>query len=245
MLCVLHAGHPLRCWTAVCRAAGAPFAAHLPGGRHHLSGSVVTVGHATRGDCMGRARRARKIAATAAYGGGGLAAGIGALGALGYGVLKVEAQIARRIVGSPSTARPTTTAPTAPASASPSSSSSSATPPPPAWAPTTATRPSARSSPTASPPSPVGRCASPTPPSSAPSPPGWSSSSPTRSTRCPGPTSPSSWSAPTTSPTASNQAVAVRHLETAVRGCASWAPRSSSAPVPTSAPSSRSPSRCG
>ena len=50
---------------------------------------------------MGRARRARRIAATAAYGGGGLAAGIGALGALGYGVLKVEAMMARRIVGQP------------------------------------------------------------------------------------------------------------------------------------------------
>ncbi len=50
---------------------------------------------------MGRARRARKIAATAAYGGGGLAAGIGAVGALGYAVLKVEASIARRIVGQP------------------------------------------------------------------------------------------------------------------------------------------------
>lgn len=48
---------------------------------------------------MGRARRARKIAATAAYGGGGVAAGIGALGALGYGVLKAEARIARRVVG--------------------------------------------------------------------------------------------------------------------------------------------------
>jgi lysophospholipase L1-like esterase len=50
---------------------------------------------------MGRARRARKIAATAAYGGGGLAAGIGALGALTYGVLKAEAKVARRIVGQP------------------------------------------------------------------------------------------------------------------------------------------------
>ncbi|GAA2737097.1 SGNH/GDSL hydrolase family protein [Pedococcus aerophilus] len=50
---------------------------------------------------MGRARRARRIAATAAYGGGGLAAGIGAIGAIGYGVLKVEAKIARRIVGQP------------------------------------------------------------------------------------------------------------------------------------------------
>ena len=50
---------------------------------------------------MGRARRARKIAATAAYGGGIGAAGIGALGLVGYGVLKVEALLARRIVGKP------------------------------------------------------------------------------------------------------------------------------------------------
>ncbi len=50
---------------------------------------------------MGRARRARRIAATAAYGGGGLAAGIGALGALGYALLRAEAVIARRVVGQP------------------------------------------------------------------------------------------------------------------------------------------------
>ncbi|QGN59169.1 SGNH/GDSL hydrolase family protein [Nostocoides sp. HKS02] len=50
---------------------------------------------------MGRARRARKIAATAAYGGGGLAAGIGAVGMLGYGLLKAEARVARRLVGQP------------------------------------------------------------------------------------------------------------------------------------------------
>lgn len=50
---------------------------------------------------MGRARRARKIAAHAAYGGGGLAATTAALGAIGYGVIKVEAVLARRIVGSP------------------------------------------------------------------------------------------------------------------------------------------------
>jgi len=50
---------------------------------------------------MGRARRARKIAATAAYGGGIGAAGIGAVGLVGYGVLKAEAQLARRIVGQP------------------------------------------------------------------------------------------------------------------------------------------------
>jgi len=50
---------------------------------------------------MGRARRARRIAATAAYGGGGVAAGLGVLGAVGWGILKVEAAMARRIVGQP------------------------------------------------------------------------------------------------------------------------------------------------
>jgi lysophospholipase L1-like esterase len=50
---------------------------------------------------MGRARRARKIAATAAYGGGIGAAGIGVLGLVGFGVLRVEAKLARRIVGQP------------------------------------------------------------------------------------------------------------------------------------------------
>lgn len=50
---------------------------------------------------MGRARRARKIAAHAAYGGGGLAATTAALSALGYGVIKAEAALARRIVGEP------------------------------------------------------------------------------------------------------------------------------------------------
>jgi len=45
---------------------------------------------------MGRARRARKIAATAAYGGGIGAAGIGVLGLVGYGVLKAEALLASR-----------------------------------------------------------------------------------------------------------------------------------------------------
>ncbi len=49
---------------------------------------------------MGRARRARKIAATAAYGGGGAAAAGAAIGALGYGVIKVEAALARRVIGS-------------------------------------------------------------------------------------------------------------------------------------------------
>ncbi|NHA68371.1 SGNH/GDSL hydrolase family protein [Phycicoccus flavus] len=50
---------------------------------------------------MGRARRARRIAATAAYGGGGLAAGVAALGAVGYGVIKAEAALARRVIGTP------------------------------------------------------------------------------------------------------------------------------------------------
>jgi lysophospholipase L1-like esterase len=53
------------------------------------------------GTAMGRARRARKIASTAAYGGGGLAALAGALGAAGYGVVRAEAAIARRLIGRP------------------------------------------------------------------------------------------------------------------------------------------------
>ncbi|MGL4743483.1 MAG: SGNH/GDSL hydrolase family protein [Dermatophilaceae bacterium] len=50
---------------------------------------------------MGRARRARRIAATAAYGGGGVAAAGAALGALGYAVIKAEAALARRVIGRP------------------------------------------------------------------------------------------------------------------------------------------------
>lgn len=50
---------------------------------------------------MGRARRARKIASVAAYGGGIGAAGAGALGLAAYGVLAAEAKIARRVVGQP------------------------------------------------------------------------------------------------------------------------------------------------
>lgn len=50
---------------------------------------------------MGRARRARKIAATAAYGGGGLAAAGAALGAVSWGVIKGEAALARRVIGTP------------------------------------------------------------------------------------------------------------------------------------------------
>jgi lysophospholipase L1-like esterase len=62
----------------------------------HPPGVLLDV---TEGPSMGRARRATRIAATAAYGGGGLAAGIGVLGLAGYGLLKVEARMARRIVG--------------------------------------------------------------------------------------------------------------------------------------------------
>lgn len=50
---------------------------------------------------MGRARRARRVAQQAVYGGGGAAAALGALGLAGYGVLRIEALLAKRIVGSP------------------------------------------------------------------------------------------------------------------------------------------------
>ena len=55
---------------------------------------------------MGRARRARRIAQAAAYGGGFGVAGIGALGVLGYGLIKAEAILARRVVGQPTEAAP-------------------------------------------------------------------------------------------------------------------------------------------
>jgi lysophospholipase L1-like esterase len=48
---------------------------------------------------MGRARRARRIAQTAAYGGGFGIAGIGVLGVVGYGLIKAEALLARKAVG--------------------------------------------------------------------------------------------------------------------------------------------------
>jgi lysophospholipase L1-like esterase len=51
---------------------------------------------------MSRARRARKVAAAAAFGGGGLTA----LGALGFGLLTVEAKLARRWIGTPFEAAP-------------------------------------------------------------------------------------------------------------------------------------------
>ncbi|AKU15959.1 SGNH/GDSL hydrolase family protein [Luteipulveratus mongoliensis] len=50
---------------------------------------------------MGRARRARRIAAKAAFGGTVTAAGAGAAGAAAYGLLRAEAVIARRVVGTP------------------------------------------------------------------------------------------------------------------------------------------------
>ncbi|MCA1783437.1 MAG: SGNH/GDSL hydrolase family protein [Intrasporangiaceae bacterium] len=50
---------------------------------------------------MGRARRARKIASAAAYGGGGAAALAGALGAAGYGLIRAEAAVARKLIGRP------------------------------------------------------------------------------------------------------------------------------------------------
>jgi lysophospholipase L1-like esterase len=46
---------------------------------------------------LGRARRARRIAAAAAFGGGGVAG----LGAAGFGVLIAEAKLARRAIGTP------------------------------------------------------------------------------------------------------------------------------------------------
>lgn len=50
---------------------------------------------------MGRARRARKIAQAAAYGGGVGVAGLGAMGLLGYALVRAEAVMARRFVGQP------------------------------------------------------------------------------------------------------------------------------------------------
>ena len=50
---------------------------------------------------MGRARRARRIASAAAYGSGGAAAVAGALGAAGYGLVRAEAAVARKLIGRP------------------------------------------------------------------------------------------------------------------------------------------------
>ncbi len=51
---------------------------------------------------MGRARRARKVAAAAAFGGGGVTA----LGAIGVGLMAVEMKLARRTIGTPFGAAP-------------------------------------------------------------------------------------------------------------------------------------------
>ena len=53
-----------------------------------------------------------------------------------------------------------------------------------------------------------------------------------------------SWSAPTTSPTGSGRRRPCATSTTRCAGCTTWTPRSSSAPAPTSARSSRCPSRC-
>ncbi len=55
---------------------------------------------------MGRARRARRIAAAAAFGGGLGFAGVGAAGLVGYGIIRAEAKLARRAVGTPFEAAP-------------------------------------------------------------------------------------------------------------------------------------------
>lgn len=65
------------------------------------SGQTLRTRHRRDLILMGRARRARKIASAAAYGGGGLAAVAGALGAAGYGVIKAEAAVARKQIGRP------------------------------------------------------------------------------------------------------------------------------------------------
>ncbi|WP_168582183.1 SGNH/GDSL hydrolase family protein [Gephyromycinifex aptenodytis] len=55
---------------------------------------------------MSRARRARRIAASAAYGGGIGFAGLGAAGLVSYGLLKFEARLARAAIGKPFDASP-------------------------------------------------------------------------------------------------------------------------------------------
>lgn len=56
---------------------------------------------------MSRARRAQRIASSAAYGGGAAAAAATALGAIGYGLIRAEALVARRLVGEAHDAAPT------------------------------------------------------------------------------------------------------------------------------------------
>ena len=168
---------------------------------------------------MGRARRARKIAADR-----GLRRAAGSprasarSGALGYGVLKAEAQVARRIVGQPFDGSPDDNGTYgAGAGRARRARSSSATPPPPAWAPTTA--PDRRRDHRHG----VSRAHRP------PGPPHQrrgrrrrvlgtsSSSSPTRSTRCPRPHVAIIMIGANDVTHRIDKAIAVRHLETAVR----------------------------
>ena len=255
VLCVLHPPILSDGWTAAPRPAahvgrpGAPGTAARPAlpwwGSTCRGVRLNSDGGASHGPGTTRAQDRRH----AAYGGGGLAAGIGALGALGYGLLKVEATDGppdrrpalrgrarrRRHVYGAGSGEPGRAA------------SSSATPRPPAWAPTTAyqtvgaiiangvsalTRPAGAADqrrghrrrvlrPRAS--------RSPTPLD--------------RGARA------RTWRVIMIGANdvthRIDKSVAVRHLETVVAACATPAPRSSSAPAPTSAPSSRSPSRCG
>jgi lysophospholipase L1-like esterase len=77
----------------------------LESGRLVTARELGSAGHRL-GDAMGRARRARRIAQSAAYGGGFGIAGIGVLGVVGYGLVKAEALLARIMVGIPIDAPP-------------------------------------------------------------------------------------------------------------------------------------------
>src|SRR4029450_752176 len=77
----------------------------LESGRLVTARELGSAGHRL-GDAMGRARRARRIAQSAAYGGGFGIAGIGVLGVVGYGLVKAEALLARIMVGIPIEATP-------------------------------------------------------------------------------------------------------------------------------------------
>ena len=106
-------------------------------------------------EAVGKAGAARKLASAAAYGGGGLSV----LGAGLYGVLRAEAQLARRDdrrrrATSRRPTRPAGTAAAAPARRS--RSRCSATPAPPGTASTGSRRPPARCSPAGSPSAPTG-----------------------------------------------------------------------------------------
>ena len=157
----------------------------------------------------------------------------------------IEATMARRIVGRPFDGAPDDNGLYGAGRARRSSWSSSATARRPAWVRTSRCRPSAPSSPTASPRSAAGRSGSPTSPSSARSPATWTSSWPTRSTRCRAPDVAVVIIGANDVTHRIDKSVAVATWPRRSVGCATPAPRSSSAPAPTWARSSRSPSRCG